>query len=98
MTDPHEAFRRKVVEGTATVADYRRELARRIRCARAVTPADDPRRGYRKDANACRKSGRYARMFGIGKLPKPPRREGGQVNRATQPLRSEHAADDHDGG
>lgn len=98
MTDPHEAFRRKVIEGTATAADYRSELARRIRCARAVSPANDPRRGYRKDANACRKSGRYARMFGIGKLPKPPRGATEHAVRPAQPSRSEHAADDHDRG
>jgi len=70
VTDREEEFRKKVLDGTATNADFRLELARRVRSKRAVSVANDPNRGYRKAANECRKAGRYARLFGIGKAPK----------------------------
>lgn len=64
-------FNSKLVAATASASDYRNELARRIRGVRKVSVANDPLRGYRKNANDCRRSGRYSRSFGIPKLPKP---------------------------
>ena len=67
VNDAEEMFREKVLNGIATNDDSRRELARRIKSARAVSVFNDRQRRYRKAANECRKSGRYARLFGIGK-------------------------------
>lgn len=52
-------------------AAARSTLAARIRAARAVTLANDPRRTYRRNANLCRKGVlSYSALFGIGKAPK----------------------------
>jgi hypothetical protein len=66
-----EAFRMKCVNGTATAADFRKELARRIRSFRAVSVANDPQRGYRRKMIECmRGRASYHRLAGIPKLPK----------------------------
>lgn len=56
---------------TASPAEFRAELARRIRSFRAVSIANDARRTYRAKMNQCR-LGRasYHRLAGIPKVPK----------------------------
>ena len=56
---------------TASAAECRAELARRIRSFRAVSVANDPQRGYRAKMNRCRKGlASYHRLAGIPKVPK----------------------------
>ena len=64
-------FNRKVQDGDDGPADWRSELARRIRGVRKVSVQNDPARTYRRDANRCRKGEMsYNRMFGIAKVKK----------------------------
>ena len=67
---PDDDYRAAVCDGTATARMHRDELARRIRSHRAVSRENDPQRGYRMRAQECRKAGRYARIFGLGKVAK----------------------------
>lgn len=66
-----EEFSLKRVAGTATAADFRAELARRIRSFRAVSVANDPCRGYRRKMTECmRGRASYHRLAGLPKVPK----------------------------
>lgn len=69
-TDRYQALRDAIAAGTDTPAMWRNELARRIRCARAVSAANDPRRVYRQHAIAAMRTGAYGGIFGMGRAPK----------------------------
>lgn len=69
--DLSEEFRLKRVAGTATAADFRDELARRIRSFRAVSVRNDPQRSYRRKMIECmRGRASYHRLAGLPKVPK----------------------------
>jgi hypothetical protein len=71
MSSDDDVFREKRLAGTDTPADWRNELARRIRGVRMVSRQNDPCRAYRTTANKCRKGEMsYNRIFGIPKVPK----------------------------